>query len=152
MQDLERALSQLQQELIDDARQTFAPAVIDHWLHPRNPGLMDAADGEAWVQGRCGDTLGLFLRVQDGRVADASFVTDGCGSSIASGSVTVSLVRDEPLDRVKALTPQAILEALGGLPADHAHCAELAAETLRAAIDDYEARAGLHARQQGERR
>ncbi len=80
----------------------------------------------------------IFIRVSsDYKIADASFMTDGCTTTIASGSVAVELAIGRSIQSAKRISQKVILETLGGLPEESEHCALLAADTLHAAIDHY---------------
>ena len=68
---------------------------------------------------------------------DAFFWTDGCGPSIASGSMTTELTKGKSVSQAMKITQQDVLDALGGLPEDSVHCALLAANTLKEAVKDY---------------
>ncbi|GAJ20640.1 unnamed protein product, partial [marine sediment metagenome] len=70
-------------------------------------------------------------------VQEASFFTDGCGTSIASGSMVTELARGKKLSQAQRISQKDVLNALGGLPEESEHCALLAADTLKAAIRDY---------------
>ena len=71
----------------------YSPTLIDHFEHPRNAGAMEDADAEAYVVNPvCGDSLRLFLRFEDGKVAGASFLTSGCPASIATSSAATELL------------------------------------------------------------
>ncbi|MBA7505394.1 hypothetical protein ES706_04061 [subsurface metagenome] len=129
--------NELQELIIADMRKVYSETVIDHALNPRNVGDMENADGFGKVTGSCGDTMEIWLKVRDGIVADATFLTNGCGTSIASGSMVTELVKGKSIPQVQKVTQQDILNALGGLPEDSLHCALLAAETLKEAIKDY---------------
>jgi len=129
--------NELQELIIADMRKVYSETVIDHALNPRNVGDMENADGFGKVTGSCGDTMEIWLKVRDGIVADATFLTNGCGTSIASGSMVTELVRGKSIPQVQKVTQQDILNALGGLPEDSLHCALLAANTLKEAIKDY---------------
>jgi nitrogen fixation NifU-like protein len=121
----------------------YSPTLIDHFLNPRNAGLMREPDGvgEDEYEG-CGDLARFFLRVQEGRVAECRFQTYGCGPTIAAASVASELVADRPVDDLLTVKPEEIERALGGLPEDRRHAAELAAAALRAAALDYRRRSG----------
>jgi nitrogen fixation NifU-like protein len=136
MSGLDDAVADIQRAILEEARRLYSATVIDHWMHPRHPGPLDPADGHARVRGPCGDTMEIFLRVRDGTVREASFVTDGCITSIAAGSMAVELVGGRDAAAARALSETDVLEALGGLPEDSRHCATLAASTLHAALDD----------------
>ena len=115
----------------------FSEIVLDHAMNPRNVGRAPGENGFACFTGPCGDTMMISIRVEEGSVADARFWTDGCGTSIASGSMATTLALDRPLQDAMAIGKEDVLEALDGLPEESAHCALLAATTLQMAIEDY---------------
>lgn len=139
---LDRLVAELQDEVMAEIRAQFSPVVIDHWQHPRNHGAMARPDGRGRITGSCGDSMEIFLRVVDGRIAEASFVTDGCGSSVAAASMAVELATGRALVEASRLSAGDILAALDGLPDDHRHCALLAARTLHAAVASYRSPSG----------
>ena len=106
-------------------------------MNPRNLGDMSDADGFGRVTGSCGDTMEIWLKVNSGTIADASFMTDGCGTSIASGSMVTELAKGRSVSEARRISQQDVLSALGGLPKESEHCALLAADTLKEAIRDY---------------
>jgi nitrogen fixation NifU-like protein len=126
----------LQMQVMADARKIYSQTVIDHAIHPRNLGTMQNFDGFARITGPCGDTMEVWLKVNTDTITDISFMTDGCGTSIASGSMMTELARGKSITVAIRICQQDILEALGGLPEENQHCALLAANTLKAAIRD----------------
>ncbi len=133
---LDRFTAAIQKQLLEQARETYSETVIDHWIHPRHPGPMKDANGHAEIKGSCGDTMEIFLRIESDHITDASFRTNGCGTSIASASMVVELVTGSSLLEARNISQQSILERLDGLPEESEHCALLAAETLHAALQD----------------
>ena len=115
----------------------YSAAVIDHARNPRNVGSIPNADGFASVTGPCGDTVEIWLRVRDNTVKEATFWTDGCGTTIAAGSMVTEMAKGSPLPEALRITQKNVLDALGGLPEESLHCALLAANTLKEAIKDY---------------
>jgi len=128
---------ELQELIIADARKIYSETVIDHFMNPRNLGDMENADGFAKVTGSCGDTMEIWLKVKNGTIADATFMTDGCGASIASGSMVTEIAKGETITEAGKISQQDVLSALGGLPEESEHCALLAANTLKEAMRDY---------------
>jgi len=120
-----------------DARKIYSETVIDHAMNPRNLGAMPDADGFARVTGPCGDTMEVRLKANNNMITDINFMTDGCGTSIASGSMMTELVKGKTIGEAVRICQQDILQSLGGLPEESEHCALLAASTLKAAIRDY---------------
>jgi nitrogen fixation NifU-like protein len=129
--------NELQEMVLADARKVYSETVIDHFMHPRNLGEIKDADGMAKITGPCGDTMQIWLKVNQGLNSQAHFMTDGCGTSIASGSMVTVLATGKTLVAAQQISQQSVLEALNGLPEDSKHCALLAANTLKAAIQDY---------------
>jgi len=136
--DLEEAARRLQEQIERDILATYGPTVLDHWKHPRNLGLLEDPDGYARVQGTCGDTMEMSVRMDGDVVAACGFQTDGCGTTAVCGSAATWLAKDRTfIDALGAVSARGILELLGGLPEADVHCAELAAETLRRALADH---------------
>jgi len=128
---------ELEEYIMADMRRTYTDTVIDHAMYPRNVGSMSNADGFGSVTGPCGDTMEIWLRVKEGKVVNATFWTDGCGTSIAAGSMVTELTKGMRATEALGITQQEVLDALGGLPEESVHCAVLAANTLREAVRDY---------------
>lgn len=119
----------------------YSAALIDHFERPRNAGTMDGADAEAFVTNPvCGDSMRIFLRIAEGRVAAASFLTSGCPASIGTSSAATELVAGRTLDEAAALTREDYAAAVGGLPKSKLHCSVLAAAAVREAIEAWRRR------------
>ena len=136
-QDIDEFAKGLRLQILHQARRQYSEAVIDHGMSPRNRFPMDDPDGHAEIKGPCGDTMELFIHVRKGRIVDASFLTDGCITSIASGSMAVELATGKSVAEAQAISQNNILNELGGLPEESRHCALLASNTLREAVRDY---------------
>ena len=104
---------------------------------PQNVGRMMKPDGMAEITGSCGDTMEFYIMVEDGKIRNINFYTDGCFTTIACGSVTTKMVMDRNIEEALNIMGQDIMDKLGGLPEDHNHCAKLAAETLHKAITNF---------------
>ena len=98
---------------------------------------MENPDGHGRITGPCGDTMEIFLRVTDGKISEASFLTDGCVTTMVSASMAVQLTTAKAIPQALGISQTVILDNLGGLPKESEHCALLAANTLKAAIQDY---------------
>ena len=126
------------QELVKaEMRKVYSEIVVDHAMNPRNVGNMENADGFASITGPCGDTMEIWLKVRNGSIVEASFMTDGCSTTIAAGSMVTELAKGKNVTQALKIGQQDVLSALGGLPEESQHCALLAANTLKEAIRDY---------------
>jgi nitrogen fixation NifU-like protein len=128
---------ELEEYVTDEMRSTYTDTVIDHAMNPRNAGSIPNADGFARVTGPCGDTMEIWLGVKDSRIRDATFWTDGCGTSIACGSMATEMITGKRTVDALRITQEDILNSLGGLPEESHHCALLAANTLKQAVRDH---------------
>jgi len=128
---------ELEQSVMEDMKRIYSEKTIDHFLKPRNLGEIFAPDGFAKVTGSCGDAMEIYIKIRDDRVINASFWTDGCGCSIASGSMITEMAKQMNISDAQRIKQHDVLAALGGLPEESEHCALLAADTLKAAIKDY---------------
>ena len=116
----------------------YSEKVMNHFLNPRNVGVIEDADGVGEVgNAKCGDIMKIYLKIEDGIVKDVKFETFGCGSAIASSSMATEMIKGKPLEEVKELTNKAVTEALDGLPAHKLHCSVLAEEAIQNALEDY---------------
>ena len=119
----------------------YSEKVMDHFLHPRNVGVIEDANAIGEVgNAKCGDIMKMYLKIKDDVVEDVKFETFGCGSAIASSSMATEMIKGKPLSEVRTLTNKAVTEALDGLPAHKIHCSVLAEEAIKSALEDYESR------------
>ncbi len=118
----------------------YSDKVMDHFLHPRNVGVIEDADGVGEVgNAKCGDIMKMYLKIDDDKVIqDVKFETFGCASAIASSSMATEMIKGQPVDRALELTNKAVAEALDGLPDYKMHCSVLAQEAIHSAIEDYQ--------------
>jgi len=131
------AWDKYQQLVRDEMRKVYSKTVIDYAMNPRNVGNMDAADGYASITGPCGDAMDIWLNVKDDTIIKATFMTDGCGTTIAAGSMITELTKGKSVSQALRIGQDNVLSALDGLPEESKHCALLAANTLKAAVKDY---------------
>ena len=135
--EFDNSFEELEKSVMEDMRRVYSEKVIGHFLNPRNLGQIQAPDGFGKVTGPCGDTMEIYLRVNGDKVINATFWTDGCGPSVASGSMVTELIKGKSIFEVQKTTKDDILSALGGLPEESLHCALLAANTLKEAVRNY---------------
>ena len=127
----------LQSEIFNETRKEYGEAAFQRWLKPLFSGALNNADGYGKVTGTCGDTMEIFLKFENERVKEASFKTDGCGTSAVCGSFAAELAHGRNPDEITDVTGELILSVTGGMPKNDRHCAFLASEALQEALDDY---------------
>ena len=122
----------------------YSEKVMDHFMNPRNVGVMPDADGVGEVgNAKCGDIMKIFIKVKDNIITDISFQTFGCGAAIATSSMATELAKGKSVEEALELTNLAVAEALDGLPPVKVHCSLLAEEAIHAALWDYAQKNGI---------
>ena len=113
----------------------YSPQMLDHFQNPRNAGEVADADAVAQIENpACGDILRLTLKIQSGRIAEIRFKAKGCVPSMACASALTELVAGQTVAEIRSLHREALIAAVGGLPQASTHAAQLALDTLSAAL------------------
>lgn len=130
----------------------YSEKVMDHFLNPRNVGIIPDADGIGQVGNPiCGDMMTFYIKVSDGRLIDVKFQTFGCGAAIAVSSIVSEMARGKTLDEAMTITNDLVAEELGGLPKNKLHCSNLGADALHAAITNFKEKNQAQSRQMVEK-
>ena len=117
----------------------YSEKVMEHFMHPRNVGIIEDADGVGEVgNAKCGDIMKMYLKIDNDIITDVKFETFGCASAIASSSMATELIKGQRVEDAMELTNKAVAEALDGLPDYKMHCSVLAEEAIQSAIEDYQ--------------
>ena len=115
----------------------YSPQVSDHIANPRNVGELDNPSGVGDVTNEvCMDRIRLTVSVEAGRVNDARVQAHGCPPTVAAASALTELIIGRSLDELQSFARKDVIDALGRLPSAKMHCASLAIEALRAALED----------------
>lgn len=112
--------------------------VMDHFQNPRNVGSIEDASavGEAGNPAD-GDTIRLYLRIEEDKIVDAKVKVFGCPTAIAAASALTELIIGKPVDQALAMRNEDVSAALGGLPEGKLHCSVLAEAVLADALSLY---------------
>ena len=135
--ELEKLLEELQQKIEYDEDEIYSKVVIRECKNPSNFGFIKNPDASGKIKGPCGDTMRIDLKIKDGKISDVFFWTDGCGATIACGSMLTKILKGKSIQDAKEYISSQLLIALEGLPVEHQHCPILAINTLHATIEDY---------------
>ncbi len=135
--ELDGFVNGLQNQIMEETRAEFGDVAFKRWQNPLYVGAINNPDGHGCVTGSCGDTMQIFLKFGNNKVKQATFLTDGCGSSTVCGSFAAELALGKTPDELTEITGETILKILGSFPEENRHCAFLAADTLQDALNDY---------------
>ncbi len=100
-------------------------------------GAVERADGYGKRTGDCGDTVEIYLKINDGKIKSVSFELDGCLNTSACANAVAELATGKTIDEAWEITPEFVAEYLETLPEDHFHCAELAVGAFYLALENY---------------
>ncbi|MFH1773374.1 MAG: iron-sulfur cluster assembly scaffold protein [Methanobacteriota archaeon] len=116
----------------------YSDKLIEHFRNPRNMGRMENPDGIGKAGNPvCGDVMYLYIKVKDNKIDDIKFETFGCAAAIGTSSMITEMARGKTLEEAIKISKHDVEGELGGLPPIKRHCSNLAADTLRKAIEDY---------------
>jgi nitrogen fixation NifU-like protein len=113
----------------------YSPQVLDHFEHPRNPGILPSANASVQLENpACGDVLRLSANLVDGRISEVKFLAKGCVPAIACGSALTELVKGKTVEQASAISREELVQYLGSLPEASAHASHLAMDALTALL------------------
>jgi nitrogen fixation NifU-like protein len=116
----------------------YSKKVMEHFMNPKNVGVIENPDGYGKVGNPvCGDLMEIYIKVKDDIIKDIKFKTFGCGSAIATSSMVTEIAKGKHIDEAMKITRNNVADELEGLPPQKMHCSNLAADALHAAIEDY---------------
>jgi len=119
----------------------YSKKVMEHFMNPRNVGVIENPDGYGRVGNPvCGDVMEIFIKVKNDIITDIKFKTFGCGSAIATSSMVTELAKGKHVDEAIKITRANVADELDGLPPQKMHCSNLAADALHEAIKDYKSK------------
>jgi nitrogen fixation NifU-like protein len=135
--EFDALVAKLQEQVFNEAKEAFGEKGFQRWRNPLYRGALEMPDAHARITGACGDTMEIFLKFDQDRVIEASYMTDGCGASTVCGSFAAEIAHGKTPDELTDITGEIILETIGRLPKENEHCAFLAAETIQEALQKY---------------
>jgi nitrogen fixation protein NifU and related proteins len=125
-------------EIEDEFWQKHSTAFLEMAFNAHHRERISHPDGYGKNTGDCGDTVEVFLVVENGIIRHAAFDVHGCLNTVACGATVVELVDGKPLDDAWDITPDTVVDYLKTLPESDMHCAEVAVGALYLAMADYE--------------
>ena len=114
----------------------FRENILEHYRHPRNQGTLEHPDiTYEDANPLCGDYIRMDLNVKEGKIDAVRFSGHGCSISQAAASMLSERIEGQPLEEVRKLTRDDMLDMLGiELGPVRLKCALLALKTLKAGV------------------
>jgi nitrogen fixation NifU-like protein len=117
-----------------------------HFRNPLNVGEIESPEGMGAVDNPvCGDTTKLYLRIKEGVIEDAKFLSFGCAVTIASASVFTEKIKGKEISWVFSGNDDEVVERLislieselGEIPAVKLHCPPATVQVFLEAMAGY---------------
>jgi len=119
----------------------YNETVMEHFQNPRNTGEIENADGIGKVGNpNCGDVMMMYIKIEDGKIADVKYKTFGCAAAIATSSAASEMLIGKTIEKAEQLTKMDIVKVLKGLPEEKIACSTIAPDAIRAAIADFKSK------------
>jgi len=99
--------------------------------------VIERADGRGRKTGDCGDTVEMFLTVENDRIRHVSFIVEGCRNTNACANTVASLAEGKNVEDAWDITPEDVIQFLETLPKENHHCAELSVGAFYLALSNY---------------
>ncbi len=115
----------------------YSEKAIGYYLNKVNVGELSEPDAYAIYTGPCGDTMEVFLRIEDSVIKEVKFQAIGCAGAFSSCSALTEMIRGKTLEEAEGIEEEEIIEYLGGIPMAKVHCTCLSKRALQRAIKQY---------------
>lgn len=115
----------------------YSEKAIDYYLEQANMGSLSDADQVSELTGPCGDTMKVYLKLEEGRIKDAKIQVMGCPGAVASAMVAMDLAKGRTVEEALEIKDRDIVRILEELPEQKVHCVRLAVKALEKALNEY---------------
>ncbi len=115
----------------------YSNKAISLFIDKANMGTLSDADQVTELTGFCGDTMRIYLKIEDGRVKDAKIQVLGCPGAVASAMAAMDLIKGKTFEEAMAIKDRDIFRILGEIPDQKQHCIRLTVKTFQKAIEEY---------------
>lgn len=116
----------------------YSKKAIEYYLNRANMGSLPDANQVSEMTGPCGDTMKVYLKVDQGRIKDARVQVLGCPGAVASAMVVMDLAKDRTIAEAYTIKDRDVYRILEEIPEQKQHCIRLSVKALQQALDEYE--------------
>ena len=115
----------------------YSQRLKEELFNAENIGTIENPDSRVRITGVCGDTIEMFLSVRDEKIHEITFLTDGCGFTVACANYVARTAKGKTIDEALEIESDDVDQYFEGLPEENKHCAKLAVMTLSALLEAY---------------
>jgi nitrogen fixation NifU-like protein len=118
----------------------YSDKAVTYYINKPNMGILDNANQVSELTGPCGDTMKIYLKIENGLIEDAKIQVLGCPGAIASAMAAIEMIKGKTFDEVMAIKDRDIFRMLEDIPNEKQHCIRLTNKTIQKAIEEYKAK------------
>ena len=116
----------------------YSKTAIDYYIKKPHMGQIADADITSEMTGTCGDTMGIYIKTENGLVEDAKYQVMGCAGAISAAMAVVDLIKGKDLEYARSIDDGTVFKVLKEIPVKKHHCIQLAVKTLHKALDAHQ--------------
>jgi nitrogen fixation NifU-like protein len=113
----------------------YSKTAINYYINKPHMGQIQDPDITSEMTGTCGDTMGIYIKIDKGVVVDAKYQVMGCAGAISAAMAVVDLIKGKDLDYARSINDGTVFKVLQEIPVKKHHCIQLAVKTLHKALD-----------------
>lgn len=113
----------------------YSRTAIKYYIEKPHMGEISTPDLQSEMTGTCGDTMCIFIQMENGLIKDAKYQVMGCAGAVSSAMAIVDLIKGRDLEYARSIDDGTVFKVLKEIPVKKHHCIQLAVKTLHKAID-----------------
>jgi nitrogen fixation NifU-like protein len=118
----------------------YSKTAIDYYINKPHMGQIPDAEISSEMTGTCGDTMGIYIKLDNGVVGEAKYQVMGCAGAVSAAMAVVDLIKGKDLDYARSIDDGTVFKVLEEIPVKKHHCIQLAVKTLHKALDEHRLR------------
>ncbi|MGC8547862.1 MAG: iron-sulfur cluster assembly scaffold protein [Candidatus Micrarchaeia archaeon] len=118
----------------------YAEELINNYEHPDAKGKLEKANATMHDENiSCGDTITVYLRIENNKIKDASFEGDGCIISMGVANMLIDYIKGKDVEEIEAFDKEKLFDLIKIDPGPaRLHCATLSLRAVKKALLSYE--------------
>ncbi|MCK5541143.1 MAG: iron-sulfur cluster assembly scaffold protein [Desulfobacterales bacterium] len=116
----------------------YGANAIKYYIEKPYMGDLPDADHISEMVGTCGDTMKIYLKFDNEKIADARYQVLGCAGAVSAAMAIAEALKGKTVEEAKEINDGHIFNILENIPEKKHHCIQLAVKTMHKAIDEYQ--------------
>jgi len=118
----------------------YAEELIQNYEHPDAKGKIEKPTAHMHEDNiSCGDTIDVYLKIENGKITDAKFEGDGCIISMGVANILLDFIKGKSVKEIEAFGKDNLFKLINMDPGPaRLHCATLSLRAVKKALLEYE--------------